>query len=103
MAYFARCYLDLETVNLTDPLISPLFGDFQGLPPLQLIVSRWEMCYDDSLRIADRARDAGVHVRLEEWDDMIHDFPPFGIAAEWPEVGQALEKMAGFVAEMTGE
>ena len=48
-------------------------------------------------------RAAGVHVRLEEWDEMIHDFPAFGIAAEWPEVDQALEKMAGFVAEMSGE
>lgn len=57
------------------------------------------MCYDDSQRIAEKAMRAKVEVKLEEWDDMIHVFPLFGLAAGWAEADEALAKMTAFINE----
>jgi acetyl esterase/lipase len=38
------------------------------------------MFYDDAKQIFEQAKGAGVAVHLEEWDDMIHVFPLFGLA-----------------------
>lgn len=99
VAYYGRCYLELSGVELDDPLISPVYGDYRGFPPLLLIVSKSEMCYDDSQRIAEKAMRAKVEVKLEEWDDMIHVFPLFGLAAGWAEADEALAKMTAFINE----
>lgn len=55
-----------------NPLVSPLFGDFAGLPPLLIQVGNQEILLDDARRLAERAAAAGVQVQLEIWDDMQH-------------------------------
>jgi acetyl esterase/lipase len=55
-----------------NPLMSPLYGDLSGLPPLLLQCGSEEMLRDDSVRLAARAKAAGVDVTFEEWDEMIH-------------------------------
>jgi acetyl esterase/lipase len=59
----------------TTPLLSPLFGDFRGIPPLYVCVGTHEIHYDDCLALARVARDHGVDVTLREWDRMVHAFP----------------------------
>jgi len=54
------------------PYASPLYGDLSGLPPLLLQCGSEEMLRDDSVRLAARAKAAGVDVTFEEWDAMIH-------------------------------
>ena len=54
-----------------------------------------ETLLDDSTRIAERARKAGVDVTLEIWDDMIHVFQAF--AAMLPEGQQAIDKIGGYL------
>jgi monoterpene epsilon-lactone hydrolase len=54
------------------PLASPLFGDFQGLPPLLIHVGSEEVLLDDAVGLDRRARAAGVDSTLEVWEDMIH-------------------------------
>jgi monoterpene epsilon-lactone hydrolase len=54
------------------PLISPLFADLRGLPPLLVHVGTDEVLLDDARGLAERARAAGVDVTLEEWPAMIH-------------------------------
>lgn len=54
------------------PLVSPLFGDLRGLPPLLVQVGSDEVLLDDALGLAERARRAGVDVTVEEWPAMIH-------------------------------
>jgi monoterpene epsilon-lactone hydrolase len=54
------------------PLISPLYADLRGLPPLLVHVGSDEVLLDDALGLAERARAAGVDVTLEEWPAMIH-------------------------------
>lgn len=55
-----------------DPLVSPLYGDFSGLPPLMIAVGDTEILLDDALRVAERARAAGVRVDLRVARDMPH-------------------------------
>lgn len=80
---------------LTSPLLSPLYADFKGLPPLLIQVGSEEILLDDAVRCAGNARAAGVDVTLEIWDEMFHVFQmlPF-----FPETKNAVEHIAAFVA-----
>ncbi|MDR3487978.1 MAG: alpha/beta hydrolase, partial [Bradyrhizobium sp.] len=73
----AKNYLG-EGGNPRDPLVSPLYADLAGLPPLLIQVGDRETVLADSTMFADRARAAGVDVELQVWDGMIHVFQMFG-------------------------
>lgn len=77
----------------SSPLISPLFADLSGLPPLLIQVGTDEILLDDATRCAERARQAGVEVSLEVWDEMFHVFQlvPF-----LPETQKAVEYIVRF-------
>ncbi|MET3845364.1 alpha/beta hydrolase [Bradyrhizobium sp. OAE829] len=78
-----------------DPLVSPLYADLAGLPPLLIQVGDRETVLDDSIMFADLARAAGVDVNLEVWDGMIHVFQMFG--AELSEAHRAIASIAQFL------
>src|SRR5262247_1955032 len=54
------------------PLVSPLFADLRGLPPLLIHVGSEEVLLDDAVQLAERARAAGVAVTIEVWEPMVH-------------------------------
>lgn len=54
---------------LTDPLLSPLYANLHGLPPLQLLVAGTDLLLDDSLAFATRAARSRVTVDLRVWPD----------------------------------
>ena len=54
------------------PLLSPLYADLSGLPPLLVQIGSDEVLLDDALGLGERARAAGVDVTVEEWPAMIH-------------------------------
>ncbi|MGE0830091.1 MAG: alpha/beta hydrolase [Hyphomonadaceae bacterium] len=93
LADFARAYLN--GAMPTTPLASPLYGDLTGLPPLLILVGDAEILLDDSTRLAERARAAGVDVTLEIWPEMIHIWPYF--APRLQEGREAIARMAAFV------
>jgi len=76
-----------------NPLASPVFGDYSGIPPLLIQVGEHEMLRDDSVRVAARASSAGVNVTLEVWPGMVHVFHVRGL----PESREAIEHMARFM------
>jgi epsilon-lactone hydrolase len=78
----------------SDPLVSPLYADLAGLPPLLIQVGDRETVLDDSVMLADKARAAGVAVDLQVWDGMIHVFQMFG--AELAEAHRAIADIALF-------
>nr|MDO8084047.1 alpha/beta hydrolase [Candidatus Sigynarchaeum springense] len=80
-----------------NPLVSPIFGDYHGMPPILIQVSRHEMLYSDATRFTERAIKDGVDVTLQEWDGMIHVFQCLGIGTSWPEVSDALTKVKEFI------
>jgi epsilon-lactone hydrolase len=57
-----------------DPLAAPLYADQRGLPPTYVQVGAEESLLDDSRRLADRMRQAGVDVRLDEFPEQLHTF-----------------------------
>jgi acetyl esterase/lipase len=79
------------------PLASPLFADLSGLPPLLIQVGSAEVLLDDSRRLSDRARAAGVDVVLEVWDEMVHVWQLF--SALLPEGREALEAVVRFIRQ----
>ncbi len=58
-----------------DPLISPLFADLRGFPPVLIQVGSAETLLSDSTRFAEAAGSADVDVTLEIWPHMIHAWP----------------------------
>jgi len=81
------------------PLAAPLYADLKGLPPLLIQVGDAETLLDDSTRLADRARAAGVQVKLEVWPEMIHVWQLF--AGFLPEGEQAIDGIGKFIGEHT--
>jgi acetyl esterase/lipase len=94
---YAKFYAGGE--DLTSPLISPLYADLRGLPPVLIQVGTDEILLDDAARFADKARSAGVDVTLEIWEQMFHVFP---IVWFLPEAKQAVGNMAEFITHNMG-
>ena len=65
-----------------DPLISPLFADLSGFPPMLIQVGSAETLLSDATRLAEAAGSADVAVRLEVWPHMIHAWPVWNAALE---------------------
>jgi acetyl esterase/lipase len=81
-----------------DPLASPVFGDYQGLPPILIQTGQEEMLRDDSIRVAIKARRDGVPVELEVWPGMMHVFQIRGL----PESRDAVGRIGDFVTRQLG-
>ena len=79
-----------------DPEVSPLFGDWKGLPPLRFHASSAEMLLDHSLRAVERAQMEGVDAQATVWLDLPHVFALFGLLAE---AGRCRAAMARFITE----
>lgn len=89
----ARYYLG-ET-DPRNPLASPLYADLSGLPPLLIHVGADEVLRDDSTRLAERARAAGVPIELKIWPVVPHawQIAPHLI----PEARQSLRESGEFL------
>ena len=94
----ARNYL--AGADARTPLAAPLHADLSRLPPLLVQVGAAEALLDDSQRIAERARAAGVDVTLEVWEGMPHVWHAFALFL--PDGQRAIERIAAFVTERTG-
>jgi len=62
-------------LDLHDPMVSPLYGNMQGLPPTDLFTGTWEVFYTDILQTRDKMKAAGVDVRLHVKKKMGHVYP----------------------------
>lgn len=80
--------------HVRNPLASPLFGDLNGLPPLLLQVGTREILLSDSTRFAEKARAAGVEVRLEVEEGLVHVWQ---MLPSLPEAQTATDRIGKFV------
>ena len=85
----------LGDADADDPLASPLYADYAGLPPLLLQVGDHEVLLSDTTRVTEKARAAGVDVTEEVWDEMFHVWHQF--APMLPEGQQAIERIGEFI------
>ena len=90
---WALCYTNES--NLTNPLVSPVHGDFHGFPPLLIQVGSEEILLDDSNLLAEKAKSAGVDVTLKIWDGMWHVWQALGDLI--PENKKTFEEIGQFV------
>lgn len=90
--------LYLDDALHDNPLVSPVFGDFQGLPPILAHVGSTEVLLDDTRRVGERAVAQGVDFRVEVWDQMPH---VWHMAAFLPESKTAIAGIGAFTRECT--
>ncbi|MCJ7451370.1 MAG: alpha/beta hydrolase [Steroidobacteraceae bacterium] len=81
---------------LVHPWVSPIYGEFEGLPPLFFQAGSTEILLDDSRRCVERARAAGVAAELEVWNEMPHGWQGLPFI---PESKRAIEHCADFVRQ----
>lgn len=81
--------------DFANPLVSPLFADLAGLPPMLLHVGEDEILLSDSTRLAAKASGAGVRVELKIWPGMWHVFHAF--APHLPEANTAIAEIGAWI------
>ncbi len=90
---YSPAYVGKE--NPDNPLISPLFADLHGLPPTLIHVGADEILLDDSTRVEEKMKAAGVKVEIKIWEGMWHVFQSF---APWvPEAQFSIDEIGGFI------
>jgi len=90
---FAHHYL--QDQSALQPYASPLYGDPRGLPPTLIQVGSDEILLDDSVRMAERLREAGSDCTLEIWPRMPHVWHAF--APLVPESRRAIARVGAFI------
>ncbi len=87
----------LAGADTRTPLAAPIYADLRGLPPLLIQVGTSETLYDDSTRLDERARAAGVDATLQVWEEMVHVWHLF--APILPEGQQGIEAIGEFLKD----
>lgn len=58
--------------DMTNPLISPLYGDFSNFPPTYLVSGTRDMLLSDTVRVHRKLREAGVIADLNVFEGLPH-------------------------------
>ncbi len=93
---FNRDYVGDESED--KPYVSPLFGNFEGFPPMLIQAGSYEMLLSDAINVAQKATDSGVTVDLQIYEGMFHDFQMAGhmipeSKEAWLAVGRFIENL----------
>ena len=89
-----------ESGNPRDPYANPLYADLKGLPPVYMQAGGDEVLLDDSQRLAECAREAGVDVKLDIFPGMQHTFQM--AAGRAPESDDAISRLVEWVRPKLG-
>lgn len=99
LVWHGKLYAGKE--SLRHPMISPIYADLTGLPPLYIVVGEEELIYNDSTRLAEKADACGVNVTLEKWAHMFHVWQVYDFIM--PEANASLHEMAKRMQQMLEE
>lgn len=83
----------------THPLVSPLYADLHGLPPMLVHVGDYEILLDDAVRLVEKMDAAGVSSTLKVWPGMWHVFQAFLRLV--PEGHEAMREIGAFVRRVS--
>ena len=81
---------------LDDPLISPLFGDFEGFPPTYIQVGDNEVLLADATMLHKKMIQANVSAKLDVFKGMWHVFQMSPLKTAY----EAMEKNAEFIFDI---
>ncbi len=92
--------LYLQGSDATEPLASPLLGDFRGLPPMYVQAAGGETLLDDCLAVTALAARAGLEARLDVFAGMQHVFQY--CAGNMPEADDAVARTGAWLQARWG-
>jgi epsilon-lactone hydrolase len=92
---FARYYVGDSPV--TSPLISPLFGDLKGLPPILINSGVDDELFEDGEKFYLKAKNAGVDITFKAGIGMVHCYPL--LAPMFKEATEAMDEIVEFINE----
>lgn len=75
--------------SLTDPLISPIYGDFKGLAKITHFIGTHDMLYPDAIKLDEKLTAQGIDIKTFVYPEMLHVFVVMPI----PEAADALKKI----------
>ena len=81
--------------QVRDPLVSPVYAEVTGLPPMHIQVGDDEILLSDATRLAEKIRAAGGEVDIEVFPDMWHVFQAFLLIV--PESREAVSRLGGAI------
>jgi len=90
---FSKYYT--ASADATDPLISPLFGELKGLPPLFINTGADDELIDESRLFCKKAKETGVEITFREGKGMLHCYPL--LAPMFREAVEAMDEIALFI------
>ena len=98
--WWTPAFLGLENpADTKNPLVSPLFGDFHGFPPLLVQATPPEMLFEECQTLVKKAKEAGVDATFQVWDGMVHTWQHIGLGV-WPESQEAIDKASEWVQNL---
>ena len=80
-----------EPEQVTNPLVSPVYADVEGLPPMVIQVGDDEILLSDATRLADKLTAAGIDAEIDVFHEMWHVFQAFLLIV--PESRDAVARM----------
>ena len=92
LAYMVSSYF--QDHDPKDPLVSPIFGDLTGFPPLLVQAGKKEVLVDHAISLAKKAKEFKVDVTLELYDERLHIFSMFPYL---PNAENALRSVEKFI------
>jgi epsilon-lactone hydrolase len=90
---FSKYYVGNNKAN--NPLISPLFGDLKGLPPILINSGADDELYDDGEKFYLKAKEAGVDIKFKAGKGMLHCYPL--LAPMFKEATEAMNEIVDFI------
>jgi epsilon-lactone hydrolase len=87
--------------NAENPLISPLFGDLKGLPPIFINSGEDDELYEDGEKFYLKSKEAGVDVQFRAGRGMLHCYPL--LSPMFKEATEAMNEIVDFIRKKLKE
>ena len=89
----ARYYCEEDQVR--NPLVSPVYADMSGMPPIHIQVGNDEILLSDATRLVENVRKAGGRADIDVWSEMWHVFQAFLLVM--PESREAIDRLGAYI------
>lgn len=93
LAAAARLYAG--DTDLRDPLVSPVYGEFDEFPPTYLVSGTRDILLSDTVRVHRKLRVAGVEADLNVYEGLSH--AEYAMAGDSPEFRQVYGELVVFL------